>query len=371
MRRRYRVKVPSHQELDALPPDKRLELISQARAARHQMWTTAGVVLTVLLSATGLYLTQKTLVTTQESQITDRYTKTVEQLGSGKREVRTAAAYALERIARDSPRDRPAIRDVLAAFVRERDPGPKVKRADVPAEPDTDVAAALTVLARRPADPTGAPNLDLHGVRLFHASLPWRASLSHADLREADLRGADLVGANLTVANLSEADLRDADLHEADLRDADLFGANLRDADLFGADLREANLRYADLSRTKLRYTDLSRAYLTVANLRDANLSRANLNEAKLSRTNLSGATLIHTNLRYASLNIANLRGASLFAADLRNAVLSSADLRDADLRYADLRGADLSGADLRGARGIDPEQVRKVAAVDKTTKFG
>src|ERR1051326_4057166 len=44
---------------------------------------------------------------TEQGQITDRYTKAVEQLGSDKLDVRIGGIYALERITRDSPNDHP------------------------------------------------------------------------------------------------------------------------------------------------------------------------------------------------------------------------------------------------------------------------
>ena len=46
---------------------------------------------------------------TEQGQITDRYTKAVEQLGSDKLDVRIGGIYALERIARDSATDHPTV----------------------------------------------------------------------------------------------------------------------------------------------------------------------------------------------------------------------------------------------------------------------
>ena len=51
--------------------------------------------------------------------MTDRYSTAIEHLGSENLAVRIGAIYALERIARDSRRDHPAIMDVLSAFIRE------------------------------------------------------------------------------------------------------------------------------------------------------------------------------------------------------------------------------------------------------------
>ena len=52
---------------------------------------------------------------TEQGQVTDRYTKAIEQLGSEKLDVRIGGIYALERIARDSARDHPTVMEVLSA----------------------------------------------------------------------------------------------------------------------------------------------------------------------------------------------------------------------------------------------------------------
>jgi hypothetical protein len=72
------------------------------------------------LAALGsLFIANRTYRLTQEGQITDRYTRAVEQLGSDKLDVRLGGIYALERIAKDSERDHPTVVEVLSAFVRE------------------------------------------------------------------------------------------------------------------------------------------------------------------------------------------------------------------------------------------------------------
>ena len=61
----------------------------------------------------------------QSGQITDRFMRAIEQLGNSSSQVRIGAIFALERIARESPPDRPHIVSTLAALVRERLPGPR------------------------------------------------------------------------------------------------------------------------------------------------------------------------------------------------------------------------------------------------------
>ena len=55
----------------------------------------------------------------RDGQVTDRYAKAIEQLGSEKLDVRIGGICALERVARDSARDHPAVMEMLAAFIRE------------------------------------------------------------------------------------------------------------------------------------------------------------------------------------------------------------------------------------------------------------
>ena len=227
----------------------------------------------------------------EQGQFTDRYTKAVEQLdqaGDDHLQGRLGAIYALERLARDSPRDQPTIVEILSAFVRTSRPTPTVRvgaRSTCPAsQPLTpDVQAALTVLGRRNhardngartdldftcLDGTILVDLKLRGARLAEAGL------EAAFLLDVDLRGADLSWANLRGARVN-ADLAGADLEFADLRGADLFGDDLRDAHLFKADLRGAKLLRADLRGANLSYVDLRGASLYGADLRGADLTGA------------------------------------------------------------------------------------------------
>jgi hypothetical protein len=73
----------------------------------------------LIFTAQNFVLSRRTFQLTEQGQVTDRYTKTIEQLGSGKIDVAIGGIYALERIARDSPRDHPTVMEVLSAFIRE------------------------------------------------------------------------------------------------------------------------------------------------------------------------------------------------------------------------------------------------------------
>ncbi len=164
----------------------------------------------------GLYFTWRTLQVNREGQITERFTRAIDQLGSKELEIRLGGIYAPERIARDSEQDHWPIMEVLTAYVRQHAPAqPKTPQKQgepyVPA-PDPDIQAIMTVLRRRTRSfGHGEPGpLDLHKTNLT------RADLSGANLSGADLRGANPMGADLTWANLSGAKLPQARLERAD-----------------------------------------------------------------------------------------------------------------------------------------------------------
>lgn len=199
---------------------------------------------------------QRTLKLTEQGQVTERYTRAIEQLGSDKLDVRIGGIYALERIARDSTQDHPTVIDVLAAFVRQHSleqwhaPGQAVSSSAMRRVTRPDVQAAITVIGRRESREEPTP-IDLSGVNLARANLA-RANLIGADLTNADLFRANLGRANLAGGALDQADLTDADLNRASLTGASLFHANLVRVDLTGADLTNADLSTADLTDANL-----------------------------------------------------------------------------------------------------------------------
>lgn len=243
----------------------------------------------------------------EQRNITDRITKAVELLGEEKTvkqrkggktveyteanlEVRLGAIYALERISKDSERDHVQIMEILSAYIRQNAvPGPArgilqpdtpetaavspPKRDDVDYETQVararqalaeerrrnrkewfaslgpvrrqraDVAAALTVIARR------AP--DRRALELANDP-PFRIDLSHANFQRLDLADINLEGVNLRSARLEGAVLTGARLQGADLRDAHLEKSDLRNAQLQGADLRRARIDRVDVAGARL-----------------------------------------------------------------------------------------------------------------------
>jgi len=401
-----------------LPP-----LLSSSRSAgdltRSEQLKAQNDVRTALLQGiagiallAGLFFTARTLHVTREGQITERFTRAVDQLGNEQLAICLGGIYALERIAKDSPSDHNAIMAILITFLRNKEAlranqGPAT-RTDDSLELSTESLAILGVIQRRRPRPGFLP-IDLHDLSLRGAELSG-ADLSGADLscdlssanlvgarlEGANLRGASLTGAHLDLAVLRFAILNDAQMTQASLSDADLYGASVDgvrfadldmsgarfityapDRDFQGATLRDCHCEESNFERANLNGSKASMSYLQGVNLKDAKVRDAELNYAYLSQAYLANADLRGSSLNRAYLNEADLTGAQLMNAELRDsrldrAILRGANLRDADLRGARLRRADLRGAQLDGARfgGADLKRAKFDGASVKDSDF-
>jgi hypothetical protein len=240
-------------------------------------WPAIASVIAALAAAAGVYYTGRSLdatraqtTVTEQGQFTDRYSHAIEQLGRqgpDQLQIRLGGIYALERLARDSPRDQSTIIEVLTAFVRTSTHPNSVETSgpDCPDTPPTpDIQAALTVLGRRVAAHDGDAiiklnNLCLPGANLEAADLS-KAILDGTDLRKSIFVGAQLEGTQFLQANLSGAQLWNADLSGAHLERANLTDADLMDSKLAGADLSwitingNTNFIGVDLGGARLEY---------------------------------------------------------------------------------------------------------------------
>jgi hypothetical protein len=227
---------------EALTDDKRFDRENEARKTLAQIIGGVFLLAGLYSSVKTLDLSRRSQIIATEGQITDRFTKAIEQLGAldsaghTKLEVRLGGIYALERIAKDSERDHGVVMEVLTAYVREHAPLKRANPQKTTAKelsPDADIQAILTVIGRRD------PNFDRLPLDLR------RVDLSGSDLHYARLRGAQLEGADLSNVNLEWGDLTYANLEGSNLRGADLKHKNLSGTHFEGADLRGADLRWS------------------------------------------------------------------------------------------------------------------------------
>jgi hypothetical protein len=252
-----------------LSPADKAKAINDIRATLLQGIGGAVILLGAYFTYRQLQAGREQLHIAQQGQVTERFTRAIDQLGHAELDVRLGGIYALERIANDSPNDRTTIAEVLTAFVRGHAPWPPtlagqyLANAPIDQVPELqvrapDVQAALTVLGRRHPLPKSRGRLDLEAT----------------DLRKA---------------RLEDADLQDASLFNANLQEALLDAANLQGAILYNVNLQGALLADAQLQRANFDGAKLQRAHLTRAQLQEAILDGANLQGRTSSAPTSSG----------------------------------------------------------------------------------
>lgn len=198
----------------------------------------------------NIIIARRQLVATQEQNITDRFSKAVEQLGHDSTSVRIGGIYALARIAQDSPRDHWTIVEVLTAFVRDQRGLGGQGFSTQPTKFNKDIQSAISVIGRRNTsyDPPKASLYlnynDLRGLAFFETDYS-NAYFHGSDLREVNFSRANLQNCNLWQACLTQAKLCQTNLQDAYLVGTDLREANLEECVLKGADLQQANLEAA------------------------------------------------------------------------------------------------------------------------------
>jgi uncharacterized protein YjbI with pentapeptide repeats len=323
-------------DLYAFQADARIKLLTLS------IQTIGGAVLLLGLIFTwrNLRATLAKLEVDRESQITNRFTQAVSQLGAETKdgkpaiEIRVGSIYALERVARDSPRDKWSIMEILAAYVRQNSPWSEPSR-----HPETEEAEFRRSMRERFRKPTN--NGDQSPRRL---RIDVQAALSVIGRRDTSGETNDSPCLDLSCTNL-----RGADLSRANLDRATLFSSNLEAADLTECRLREADLRRCFMSDAQLTRADLSGANLSMAQLFCARLSWAKMVKVVAVSPGMWGAEMIETNLEGARLLDANLRELSTLKANFT--------------------GADLEGSDLTGTR--TDAAIWNGAKLDRVTGFG
>jgi len=277
---------------------------------------TVAQVLGGIFLLASLYYAWKQVQLKEEGQITERFTRAIDQLDKEKSlEVRLGGIYALERIAKDSKKDHPQIMEILVAYVRENTKtNQSVQKNETNIKED--IQSILTVIGRRNwKNDRQNQIIDLRNTNLqqytlkgyFKGIILYKSQLQKAILRGAQLQEADFRETNLQEADLSETNLQEAVLNGAHLKETALWGANLQDAILMGAHLQKADF--------------------FGSNLQDANLSKSNLQSANFSDANLQKARFFGANLQNANFFNANLQEAVLRGVNLQESILISANL--------------------------------------------
>ena len=299
----------------------------------------------------GLYYTWRRisiaedgLKVTQEGQITERFTRAVDQLGNEKMEIRLGGIYALERIANESEKDYWPIMEILIAYIR----------------------------------------MNSHIREEDYTNLDFK-ELSNKAFLETRLRESPEIQAIITVISrrkkfLGAGELFGLEFQKTYLRAANFTGittdrtitfrGNDREVHLEGAifyysDLIGANLEHTHLEKANFDHAYITRTYFMNSNLEGSNFRNSHLERASFEGAKLEGAWFDWAELHGAIFAKADLKRTLFSTADLTYAIFSEADLEEAEFNGANLenasfREANLKGANLEGAKNLTINQLSK-----------
>jgi hypothetical protein len=193
---------------------------------------------------------ERNLEIAQDGQITERFTRAIEQLGSNKLEILLGGIYALERIARDSEKDHWPIMEILTNYVRVHAPLIPDQTQNMDQSPGKTFSDMIEFREQHPSrdeivgkdspPPEVQTILTVIGRRERYYK---RGEEKRLNLRETNFRWLNLERAHLEGVSLNFTDLTRATLKGAHLQETDLTRARLNDADLHGAHLEGADLR--------------------------------------------------------------------------------------------------------------------------------
>ncbi len=305
-------------------PKDRIEEENKSRAVLAQILGGIAIL-------TGLYFGWQEMELARNSQLTDRFTAAVNQLGSNNTSVQVGGVYALENILKDSPkRYRQVILDALSAHIRKNVPVIKVEDGQnnvVTTHPvSEDVQAAITVIGRRNYITGKVVWDDKIGIyvesnkTIEEDALFFRIPLK--DIEELAVAYRETLIANSekiipTIqdtkkqikqfyelkCNLAEIDLSEANMIRGDFRDfyflrtyfqnasldcADCSGAVFFDSHLEGTNLNKTNFTNAYLNNaifsnmTSFLRTDFTGTVVMGAHFEGCNLSQTNITQEQI-----------------------------------------------------------------------------------------
>lgn len=228
---------------------ERLKLEDDTRKTIAQVIGGAILLLGTMLTFSTYRLNVEKQDIDRAGQITDRFSRAVLQLGEKDLTIRIGGLYALERIAKDSPKEYGDIMEILSAYIREKSPKKRIEKEKLPTKENNstqseptgewwiaaDIQVALDIIGRRHIIEGDRSSRDLAGTNLSGAKLS-------GNFRDTKFDSAVFNEANLSYTILQRADFRFANLRHTNLKGADLSETNFLGAIIYMTDFRGANL---------------------------------------------------------------------------------------------------------------------------------
>jgi uncharacterized protein YjbI with pentapeptide repeats len=235
-----------------------------------------------LLVLIGLYFTYEQLVAarvsiqvSQQTQLTDEYSKAVEQLGNNSSQIRLGGIYALQRLEENSDTYTSIVKNVLSMYIRQKSKLPDSSKFD-------EIQAALTVIfpkvsshdTTKTSDRINLSNsflldFDFSGSYLCNVKMD-NCVCSGSSFKNAVITSSKAYGTNFNAADFSAAKISNTVFYGADFP-----GAVFRNASIINCNFKICNLKECDLSNSVIEHTDFTGADLTGALLFGADLSKS------------------------------------------------------------------------------------------------
>ncbi|HEY7876207.1 MAG TPA: pentapeptide repeat-containing protein [Actinomycetota bacterium] len=260
---------------------QRLGVENEIRRTIIQMLGGAFVLASVFFTYQTVRVSQESLELTARGQITERFTRAIDQIGNERLDVAIGGIYALGQLARESRTEHAAIMEILTTYIHEHSPDRMPKECGT-SPIEGDVQAAINVIADRNIafDATGS-TIELDDVNLaagdFSSGNFDYVVFSGSCLHEANFQYAQTENADFSTSAYQASEVFDPTILEGALfNDAHAAGANFEAVqawpiDMVNADLRGANLSRANLGGVRGPAAKLG-SDLTCVDLRDAEL---------------------------------------------------------------------------------------------------
>ena len=334
------------EKLKSSAVEKRLEFENETRKTVIQIL--GGVAF-----FSTFYLSYKTYILSNEQQITNRFTETIKLLSHTNTQIRIGAFDALERLCKDSEKDKVSILQIITAYVRNR--APQSSKKELQNFIDSSFNKA---------------SLDDYACPYCHQSSDVYTYQVDSTKHDLDIQVAitildhtndGQVRLNFTALNLQNIDFSGLNLSNGDFSYCDLTNAQFGGAILDSCKFEEVIANNTNFALTKVRKSSFENSLL----------QEANFYQADLSKSYVGGGTCCYK----CQFGEAILRdGRFENNVDLRRALFWDADLSNVSFEFANMDSVNLGrtvlkGADLRGTRGISKDELAK-AKTDRNTKF-
>ncbi|HWD88784.1 MAG TPA: pentapeptide repeat-containing protein [Mucilaginibacter sp.] len=283
-----------------LSKNEKLTLENEFRKTIAQILGGSFVLIGLYFTWNQLSATRESISISQQTLLTDRYSKAIDQLGSNNPQIRLGGIYALEKLAASAKDYVSVVDNVLATYIRQ-------KSKDTSSYTFEELQAAVGIISFKETNRNYLID-EAHGVNISYSVLRSidfnNARLPYAKLIGSDFSQSTFLNAEISNASGLEADFSKTNLTNADLSESNFYGGSFEQSVMKGAIVRNANLQLANfneanLSNCDFRGSDLSDAYLNGTILYGTDLSSVKgLTKNQISRARTNNSTKLPSYLK-------------------------------------------------------------------------